>query len=60
MDDRMAEHPDQNWSAVCQEGVAKRLTLLADPQYQEACGRVALLKHTLEVAERLLDELEKF
>lgn len=61
IDDRMAEHPDQNWSAVCQEAVAKRLRLLESSAYQEAVAEVALLKHTLEVAERLLDELtEKF
>lgn len=61
MDDLMGEHPDENWSAVCQEAVAKRLKLLQLPAYREAVASIALLKHNLEVAEQELDELiDKF
>lgn len=59
MDELMAEYPDQNWSAVCQEAVGKRLKLLELPAYKEAVERIARYKHDLAVAEHNLAVAEQ-
>jgi hypothetical protein len=57
MDAKMAEYPDQNWSAVCQEAVAKRLALMVLPEYRWKLSRIAELRHEIEFEERELDAL---
>jgi hypothetical protein len=57
MDAKMAEHPDQNWSAICQEAVAKRLVLLDMPEYRELTLQLGEAKLEVEHLEAELDAL---
>ncbi len=57
MDAKMAEHPDQNWSAVCQEAVAKRLVLLDTPAYRILGVQLMQAREDVERLEKELDDL---
>jgi len=57
MDAKMAEYPDQNWSAVCQEAVAKRLALMVLPEYRELLLQLGEAKLEVEHLEMELDAL---